>query len=286
MMSDSANVVDSIVSPPSQGEQGCSQSPRTSFLDLPKELRQAIYKYAVVTRGFQRLRLWKGGDAASQTYERKVPAVCQAVLPFRQEILEVYYRYNTSSMRQGNEKRLLTSFRSWLRSAASVAIKEIRHLVIECKSGPRYADGNQWKIEIRLIQASKVEVEWKTLCRNRCDNYTLEQMGDLLSRQDFADEISSARLMECRSYSPALQVAVQHLEVIRLRSAFQRRLDYQMKWSVALIVAARIARSARYPSALRLEMIAKTLLRRHYGSYRCSNCRRENWLCLSQDQDL
>jgi hypothetical protein len=285
-MSDSASVVNSIASVPSQGGQVDSWTPKTPFLDLPKELRQEIYRYVVVTRGFQRLRLWQGGDVASQNYERKEPAVCEAVPLFRQEILEVYYRYNTFSMRQGNEKKLLTSFRRWLRSADSVATKEIRHLVIECKSGPRYADGNKWEIDIRLTQVSKLEVEWRTCCSKGCDNYALNQMEDLLSRQGFADDISNARLMECRTFSPVLQVSVQHLEVIRLRSAFQRRLDYHTKWSAALIVAARIAESARYPSAHGLRRIATTLRRRHYGSYRCSNCWREDWLCLSQDPDL
>jgi hypothetical protein len=283
MMSGSADVVDSIVSLPSQGKQGCSRTPKISFLDLPKELRQEIYRYAVVTRGFQRLRLWQGGDVRSQILERKLPTLCYALPLFRQEILEVYYRYNTFSMRQGNDRLLVACFRKWLRNAGSVATKEIRHLIIECKSGPRYPDGNQWKVDIRLNQAFRIEVEWTRFCRNGCDNYTLEQTEGLLSCRDFADDISQARLMECVTYSPVLQVAVQRVEVVRLRTAFQRRLEHRMKWTVALVVAARIAQSAGYRSAQGLQKIAKTLLPCHNASYRCRYCRwRDDWLHLSQ----
>ncbi|HEX3641922.1 MAG TPA: hypothetical protein VHV10_11585 [Ktedonobacteraceae bacterium] len=194
----------------------------TSFLDLPRELRNEIYRYAVVSDQVYKIRARatrKDSTDNKKTRER-LPPLYHVSLQFEQEVLEAHYRHNTiryTAVHNHDPDVLL----SWIQRRGPELVKHIRRMeVVHPFNVERIRLYTRCVIKTTIEQRSDGTVEVSTAhprAIGSCHCGIAELVQERLLRDDAqANAECLRRIEQSAQYGPVLGFALQLLEAVQL----------------------------------------------------------------------
>ena len=194
----------------------------TSFIDLPREVRNEIYYYAVVSPD----TIWKVRKTRTRKQHNnkhileRLPQLCRAIPLYTEEVLETHYVYNilrfTSYYGEGPSKLL-----DWIYRRGLDLVKNVRHIQIvhRLDDGP-YSIYPHSNVTTTINQQPNCTIE-VTCNRQRteedCHCGMAELVQERLLREDAQTNPDCVHRIEMSTmYGPALGFTLQLLEAVQL----------------------------------------------------------------------
>ena len=211
----------------SHGFAGSTKKP-TSFFDLPHELRDETYRYALPPGEVCKMPFALNKKSHRvRSRPKSVPVLGVLVPMLRDEILRAYYKQNTFQLQDFDAYWLLRHF-DWIRQVPQNLVRNIRRLQIRhCLSG-EYNPPYFWLIgtwTTVTLQSSGHIVVSTTHERSNdgCLCTLTELVQERLFRPDgLADATCVQRIEESTEYGPLFGFALQLFESIRLGKEHRR----------------------------------------------------------------
>ena len=200
----------------------------TSFFDLPRELRDEIYQYAILADTTIKIRFHPNGNKRPYTPQNHRPLLYRALPLLGEEILETYYKQNTFRLVATHDYSVQMAG-EWIRRCSPLFIKCIRSLQISHAIGTSglacFWPGSV-ATTVTLNPDKSITVR-TTYQRPRdgcvCDVQALVQ--DRLSQDDaLGDPDCIRRVEESTQFGPILGFGLQILEAVRLAENHQKGL--------------------------------------------------------------
>ena len=202
----------------------------TSFLDLPRELRDQIYKCVLTSSN----KVWKlrpklVQDRSGRTRIREqLPKLFYAVPLLSQEVLEMHYKCSTLHfVAVENESR--APFFEWMQHRGAVLIKHIRCIKIRHRmniNGPHSPLCSRGYIATRIEKELDGGLSVDTSHGRShidCQCGIAGLVQERLSREDaLADTDCIQRIEKSTEYGPVLGFVLQLLEAVRLAQDRER----------------------------------------------------------------
>jgi len=204
---------------------------KTGWMNLPRELRDAIYEYAVVSDSVRvihhtRTKAITADRSSMRIWERR-PRLCKAIPLFHEEILEAYYRLNAFKMGCKLVHKHLFLLK-WAKQAGKPFTEHLGHLQLGLGRIANLQYSHPWppanlKVDAFLVGRSlKVKL---TSGSNRayCSCDVLGQSEKRLLEDDICNDPDwQQRLQDTASYGPVLRFALKVLEIARLELENER----------------------------------------------------------------
>ena len=204
----------------------------TSFLHLPRELRDEIYRYAVTCDRVWRIRPCSNPKESANLkgFREQLPGLCRASIFCAQEVLTAHYRHNVfrySAVNDHNPNTLL----DWIQQRSSELVKSIRHMHIthQVIAGGGHSLTQHditTSIEQRLngtIEVSAAQQPTVDLCH--CGIAELVQ--ERLLREDAQINADCVRrIQKSTEMGPVLGFALQLLEAVQLAQACEETIRH------------------------------------------------------------
>lgn len=272
---------------------------RTNFFDLPRELRDEVYGYALPCDSFQAVRRRKKRPRQKIDSFRiiwKLPKIYYALPLLRSEICEAYYRTNqfkvTVELAAGSDfflKWVSQAGRSFTQHVSRLKVRFIHwkptfygeaHVVLDVCVTP----DRTLKV---LLSNGHGEDHHRSYCT--CD--VEEVLGRILRQSAKYDQLCKSRLDNSERFGPVIRFILQFVEVHRLDQVDYVRMSRPRlyKWRCdALMVAAKIAGARGFSCAVGLRelhsrfrgpphVVSDILSEERLNGKICKSCGNERW---------
>ena len=198
----------------------------TSFLDLPRELRDEIYRYALLTTRVHRIRE-RSSDYGPFRFEEKMPDLLNVIPIFADEILEIHYEQNLIrySVDRNDD---YDYFLDWVHYHGLSFVQHVRNLQVRhrYKFNPtQWCERNAFMTTTIMMQSDgSIAVSTRdSRSPDDCQCSVEKLIHERLSREDaLADAHYLERLEEYAEYGPVLGYALQVSEAVRLSQSYER----------------------------------------------------------------
>jgi hypothetical protein len=195
----------------------------TSFLDLPREVRNEIYYYAVVYPG----TIWNVRKTRTSKQHNKklilerLPQLCRAIPLYTEEVLETHYIHNNlrfASYYGDGPSKLL----DWIHRRGVDLVKNVRHIQIvhHLNNGPCLTIYPPGHVTTTIIQKPNCTIE--ATCNQQrieddCHCGIAELVQERLLRGDAQMDPDCVHRIEMSTmYGPVLGFTLQLLEAVQL----------------------------------------------------------------------
>lgn len=205
----------------------------TSFLDLPREIRDEIYRYHVASlytiRNIRKPQPRK--RCQSNNILANVPRLCRAIPLLSEEILEMHYKYITLRFGAGYGDGP-NRFLQLVERGGPVLIRSIRRIQLTHRFSmhiglPPHFDGTHIRTTIEQKTDGSIEVSTtQNRASSDCHCGIAELVQERLLREDAQNDVECMHRIEASvQYGPVFGFALQLLEAVHLARAHEARVN-------------------------------------------------------------